>query len=168
MLRTLPVVQAIGSAVVGGGQVGAGEHPRQFGGGNPRAGQFIAVLDHIGIRNILLAGAHLDPHGEVVHQRLQLLQQVVAERLGVGDGDAVGAGHLDLGIGAHGGRRLALALIGQTQFRVVELTQLLGVRLDAFLDIALERPTQGAGGLPMEGGQAIHGLFGSSGDDEVF
>ncbi|MCY1376229.1 hypothetical protein D9M69_637050 [compost metagenome] len=103
-----------------------------------------------------------------MHQRLQLLQQVVAERLGVGDGDAVGTGHLDLGIGAHGGRHLALAQIGQAQLRVVELAQLRGIGLDAFLDIALERPPQGSSGLPMQVGQAIHGLFGSSGDDEVF
>ncbi|MNY81730.1 hypothetical protein D3C86_2234420 [compost metagenome] len=50
----------------------------------------------------------------------------------------------------------------------MELAQLRGIGLDAFLDIALERPPQGSSGLPMQVGQAIHCLLGSSGDDEVF
>ncbi|MCY1557768.1 hypothetical protein D9M68_946440 [compost metagenome] len=42
------------------------------------------------------------------------------------------------------------------------------VRLDALLEIALERLAQGTGGLLVQGGQAIHCLFCTVGDDEVF
>ena len=63
----LPVVQTIGGAVGGGGQIGAGEYPCQLGGGHTTAGQLIAALDHVRVGNVLLAAADFHTQGEVVH-----------------------------------------------------------------------------------------------------
>jgi hypothetical protein len=159
-IGVFPVVQAIGDVVGGGRQVGAGEHPRQLRGGDAAAGQFVALLDHVGVRDVLLADADFHGHGEVVHQWAQLLQQVATERGGLGDGDAVGAGHLDLGVGAGGLRDFALAEVGQAQFRVTKQRTLFGVRFGAVLEVALEGLAQGAGGTFVQGRQTVDGLFG--------
>ncbi|MCY1407675.1 hypothetical protein D9M71_229820 [compost metagenome] len=163
----LPLVQAVGDAVGGGGQVGAGEHPRQLGGGHAGTGQFVALLDHVGIGDVLLAGADLHPHGEVLHQRPQLLQQVFAEGRRLGDGHAVVARHLHLGEGAGGRGHLALAEVGQTQQRIAEQRALPGIGRRALLQVALERLAQGTGGSLMQCGQLIDGLFGGLGDEEL-
>ncbi|MCY1356372.1 hypothetical protein D9M69_428200 [compost metagenome] len=162
-----PFIQAVGDAVGSGGQVGAGEHSRQLRGGHAGATQLVAALHHVGIGDVLLADADLHPHGEVIHQRAQLLQQVFAEGLGLGDGHRVGTGHLDLGVGAGGGRHLTLAQIDHPQFRVAEQAALLGVGHRALLQVALERLVQGAGGSLVQHGQLIDGLFGGLGDEEL-
>ena len=90
-IGVFPVVQAIGDAIGGSRQVGARKHPRQRCSGNAGAGQFITLLDHIRVRNILLTDADFYFNGEVAHQGHQLFQQVVTERGGMGDGHTVGA-----------------------------------------------------------------------------
>ncbi|MNZ28392.1 hypothetical protein D3C78_456200 [compost metagenome] len=166
-IGVFPFIEAVGDAVGGGGQIGAREHPGQLGGGHPGTGQFVAVLHHIGIGNVLPAGAHFNLHGEVMHQRPQLLQQVGAESVRVGDGDTVVARHLDLGIGAGGGRHLALAPVGDAQQRVAEQRALCGVRLDAFLDVALQRQAEGTGGLLVQFGESIDGFLSGFGNHKI-
>ncbi|MCY1210347.1 hypothetical protein D9M72_220330 [compost metagenome] len=166
VLEIVPVVQAISHAITGGGQVGAGEDPRQFGSGDAGAGQFIALLDHVGIRDILLAYPHFDGDGEVLHERSQLVQQVTAKVFRLGHGDAVGAWHLHLGVGAHGARHLALAVVGDTQFGIAEQFALGGAGQGAFLEIALQCLAQRIGSAMVEGGKARNSLFGGGGDDE--
>ncbi len=112
-MGVFPVVQAVGNAIGGGRQIGAWEHSRQHGSGHAGTGQLIALLDHVRIRNVLLADPDFDGHGEVVHQRDQLFQQVLSERRRMGDGNAVGARQLHLGVGAGGLRDFALAMVGQ-------------------------------------------------------
>jgi len=85
-----PVVEAVGDPIGGGRQIGAGEHTGQGGRGYAGAGQFVALLHHVRVRNVLLADAHFHRHGEVVHQRHQLFQQILTKRRRMGDGDAVG------------------------------------------------------------------------------
>ena len=131
-------------------------------------GQFIALLDHIRIRNILLADADFDGHGEVVHQRHQLFQQVFAERRRVGDGDAVGARQLHLGISPGGLRNFAMAEVGQAQFGIAKQRSLLSIRLDPVLEVTLERLAQRRGGPLMQSSKPIHGLLGGLNDNKSF
>ncbi len=84
-----PIVQAIGDAIGRGRQIRTREHSRQHRRRDAGAGQFIALLDHVRVRNVLLTDADFHGHGEVVHQRNELFQQVFAEGTGMGDGDAV-------------------------------------------------------------------------------
>lgn len=115
-----------------------------------------------------MADADFHGHGEVVHQRHQLFQQVFAERLGVGDGDAVGAWQLHLGVRAGGLRDFALAQVGQTQFGITKQCALRSVRLDAILEVTLERRVQRSGGPLVQLGQTVHGLFGGLNDNKRF
>src|SRR5471030_37343 len=87
-----PVVQAVSDTIGGGRQVGTREYTGQGRSGYAGTGQFIALLDHIGIRDVLLADAHVHLDGEVIHQRHELFKQVFAEGRGMGHGHAVGAG----------------------------------------------------------------------------
>ncbi|MNP51122.1 hypothetical protein D3C76_1454210 [compost metagenome] len=77
----------------------------------------------------------------------------------MGDGDAVVARHLDLGIGAGGGRHLSLAAVGDAQQRIAEQRTLLRIRFDAFLDVALQRQAEGTGGLLVQFGESIDGFL---------
>ncbi|MNC31063.1 hypothetical protein D3C75_793710 [compost metagenome] len=161
---TVPVVQAISDVVGGRRQVGAGEHSRQLRSGNAATGQLVALVDHIGIRDVLLADADFYRNSVVMHQRAQLLQQVATERSGLGDGDAVGAGNLDLGIGAGGGGDFAMAVVGQAQCRVAEQVALIGIGLGTVLQVTLQGLTKGTCGLFMQGRQTVDGLFGGIND----
>lgn len=115
-----------------------------------------------------MADTDFHGHGEVVHQRHQLFQQVFAERRRVGDGDAVGARQLHFGVSASGLRHFALTVIGQTQFGITKQGTLFGVGLDAILEVTLERRVQRSGGPLMQLGQTIHGLFGGLNDNKRF
>ena len=164
----LPVDQAVGDTISGGGQVGAGKHPRQLGSGHARAGQLIALLHHVGIGNGLLADADFQPHVEFAGQRAQLLQQIAAKGLGMGNGRAVGARHLDLGPGAHAGRRRIAAGPGQAQFGIAEQPQLFCRRPGAVPQILFQGTAQGAYRLIVQGGQLVDGVFGGLYNDELF
>ncbi|MCY1450231.1 hypothetical protein D9M71_670200 [compost metagenome] len=61
-----------------------------------------------------------------------------------------------------------MVLVGQTQFGVAEQRPLLGIRLGAVLEVALERLAQGRGGLLVQGRQTIDGLLGGFYDNEGF
>ncbi|VVN05878.1 hypothetical protein PS623_03531 [Pseudomonas fluorescens] len=159
-----PVPQAIGDIVGGSRQVGAGEHPRQGGGGDAGAGQFIALLDHVRVGDVLLADADFHGHRVVVHKGPQLVEQVAAEGFRLGHGDAVGASDLDLAIGTGGGRDFAVAVVGQAQGWVAVQGALFGVRFGAVLEVTLEGLTEGTGGLFMQGRQTVDGLFGGIND----
>ncbi|MNZ98240.1 hypothetical protein D3C78_1175170 [compost metagenome] len=126
------------------------------------------MLDHVRVRNVLRADAHFHRHGEVVHQGFQLLQQVLAERGRVGDGDTVGPGQLHLGVGTRGLRDFALAMVGQTQFRVTKQCTLLGIGFDAILEVALERLVQRRSGSLVQSGKTVHGLFSGFDDNKRF
>ncbi len=155
-----PVIKAVGNTIGGSRQVGAGEYPRQRRCGNTSAGQLIALLDHVRIRNALLAHADFNRHGEIFHQRDKLFEQVLLEGLGLRDGNAVSTRQLHLGVGTSGYRHFALALVDQAQFRVAELRSLLGSGLDAVFQIALERLAQRAGRALMQLGEPLYGLLG--------
>ncbi len=155
-----PVIQAVGNAIGGGRQVGAREHPCQRRSGDARAGQLIALLDHVRIRNALLAHADFDRHGEIVHQRNELFEQVLFEGFGLRDGNAVGARQLHLGVGTGGHRYFALAFVDQAQFRVAELRALFGGGFDAVFQVALERLTQRTGSAFMQLGEPFYSLLG--------
>ncbi|MCY1433257.1 hypothetical protein D9M71_492800 [compost metagenome] len=162
----LPLVQAVGDAVGSGRQIGAGEHSRELGGGHAGTGQLVTMLDHVGIGDVLFAGADFHPYGEVLHQRPQLLQQVFAEGCGLGNGDGVGAWHLDLGVGAGGRGHFALAQVGHAQQRVAEHGALGGVRHHALLEVMPQRLAQGASSALVQLRQAIDRRFGGLCDDE--
>ena len=167
-IGVFPVVETVGNAIGGGGQIGTWEHPRQHRRGDAGTGQFIALLDHVRIGNVLLADADFDGHGEVVHQRRQLFEQVFAKGRRVGDGDAVSARQLHLGVSAGGLRHFALAVVGQTQFGIAKQGTLFGVGFDAVLEVTLEGGIQRSGGPLMQLGQTIHGLFGGLNDNKRF
>ncbi|RML44801.1 hypothetical protein ALQ97_200065 [Pseudomonas savastanoi pv. glycinea] len=126
------------------------------------------MFHYIGVGNVLLADAHFHGDGEVVHQRNELFEKVFTKRGRMGDGDAVGARQLDLGISTGGLRNLAVAVISQAQGRVAKQRTLLGIRLDAVLEIAHERLVQRGGRTLVQGRQAIHGLFGGLNDYKRF
>ena len=65
-----PVVQAIGNIIGRGGQIGAGEYPRQLRGRHAAASELVALFDDIGIGNVAGADADFHLHAEVMHQRL--------------------------------------------------------------------------------------------------
>ena len=44
---------------------------------------------------------------------------------------------------------------------------LAGIRADALLEVAFERMAQRTGGFLMQGGEAVDGLFGGMGNDEI-
>ncbi len=161
---TTPVIQPVGDVVGGSRQVGAGEHPRQLRGGDAAAGQFVALVDHVGVRDVLFADADLYRDGVVVHQRAQLLQQVATKSSRLGDGHAVGTGHLDLGVGPRGGGDFTVAVIGQAQRRVAEQVALFDARLGTVLQVTLEGLAKGPGGLFMQGRQTVDGLLGGIND----
>ncbi|MNS49539.1 hypothetical protein D3C72_821490 [compost metagenome] len=160
----VPVVQAISDVVGGRRQVGAGEHSRQLRSGNAATGQLVALVDHIGIRDVLLADADFYRDGVVVHERAQLLQQVATESSRLGNGDTVGTGHLNLGVGPRGGGDFTVAVVGQAQRRVAEQVALFDARLGTVLQVTLEGLAKGPGGLVMQGRQTVDGLFGSIND----
>ena len=97
-----------------------------------------------------------------MHQRSQLLQQVTAECRRLGDGNAVGTRHLDLGIGPRGGSHFTVAVISQAQCRVAIQGALVGTRFGTVLQVSLEGLAQSPGGLFMQGRQTVDGLFGVS------
>ncbi|MNP01941.1 hypothetical protein D3C76_937700 [compost metagenome] len=86
----------------------------------------------------------------------------------MGHGNAVGSGQLNFGVGPGGGGYLALAAIDQAQLGVAKLRTFFGVRLGAVLEVALERLTQGIGGLLVQGRQQVDGLLGSFYSNEGF
>ena len=86
----------------------------------------------------------------------------------MGDGDAVGAGQLDLGIGSRGLRDFAVAMISQPQGRIAKQRTLFGIRLDAVLEITHQRLVQRGGRTLVQGRQTIHGLFGGLNDNKRF
>ncbi|MOA02516.1 hypothetical protein D3C78_1219690 [compost metagenome] len=86
----------------------------------------------------------------------------------MGDGDAIGAGQLDLGIGTRGLRDFAVAVIGQAQGGIAKQRTLLGIRLDAVLEITHQRLVQRGGRTLVQGRQTIHGLFGGLNDNKRF
>ncbi|MNL21916.1 hypothetical protein D3C87_1432300 [compost metagenome] len=86
----------------------------------------------------------------------------------MGDGDAVGAWQLHLGVGAGGLRDFALAMVGQAQFGITEQCPLLGIRLDAILEITLERLIQRGGCTIVQERKPIHGLLGGLNDNKSF
>jgi hypothetical protein len=102
-----------------------------------RAGQFIALLDHVRIRNILLADTRLRyGHGEVAASAgTSCSSRYLRKAFRMGDGDAVSARQLHLGVSAGSLRYFAVAEVGQTQLGVTKQRALLGVRLDAVLEI---------------------------------
>ena len=163
-----PVVEAVGNAIGGGGQIGAGEHARQGRGSHAGAGQFVALLHHIRVGNVLLADADFHRHGEVVHQRHQLLQQVFTECRRMGNGNAVGPRQLDFGIRAGGLWDFAVAVVGQAQFRIAEQCALFGIGFDAVLEVLLEGLIERAGSTLMKSRQPIHGFFSGLNDNKSF
>ncbi|MNZ59373.1 hypothetical protein D3C78_774110 [compost metagenome] len=86
----------------------------------------------------------------------------------MGDGDTVGARQLDLGIGTRGLRDFALAVVGQAQLGIPEQRPLLGIRLDAVLEVTLERLTQRGGCTIVQECKPIHGLLGGLNDNKSF
>ncbi|MNZ88609.1 hypothetical protein D3C78_1075040 [compost metagenome] len=167
-IGVFPIVQTVGNAIGRRRQVGTREHPRQHGGGDTGTGQLIALLDHIRIRDVLLADTDFHGHGEVVHQRNELFQQVFTESRRMGDGDAVGARQLNLGVCASGLRDFALAVVGQAQFGIAEHRALFGIGLDAILEVALERLAQRGGCTIVQECKPIHGLLGGLNDNKSF
>ncbi|MNX94904.1 hypothetical protein D3C86_1271520 [compost metagenome] len=167
-IGVFPIVQTVGNAVGRRRQVGTREHPRQHGGSDTGTRQLIALLDHIRIRDVLLADTDFHRHGEVVHQRNQLFQQVFTESRRMGDGDTVGARQLDLGIGTRGLRDFALAVIGQTQFGITKHCTLFGVRFDSILEVTLERLGQRSGCTIVQERKPVHGLLGGLNDNKSF
>lgn len=86
----------------------------------------------------------------------------------MGDGDAVGARQLDLGIGTGGLRDFALAKVGQAQFGIAEHRALFGIGLDAILEVTLERLAQRGGCTIVQECKPIHGLLGGLNDNKSF
>ncbi len=165
-IGVLPVVEPVGDIVGSGGQVGAGEYPRQLGGGHAGAGQLVALLDDVRIRDVAVAHADLNGDVEVLDQRFQLIEQIGAERRRMGHGDAVHAGRLDLGVGTGRGRHFAVALVGQAQLRVAEQVALRGAGLGAAGDVAFERLVERRCGLRVQLGQLVDRLLSAGGDGE--
>ena len=91
-IDALPVVVAVGDVVVGGGEIGAGKDSRQLGRGHATAGQFVALLHHIGIGDVLATATDLDLDVIVAHQRFELFQQIAAKGRRMGHGGHIGAG----------------------------------------------------------------------------
>ena len=103
-----------------------------------------------------------------MHQRHQLLQQVLTERGRVGHGDAVGTRQLHLGIRPSGLWDFAVAVVGQAQFRVAKQCALSGVGFDAVLEVLLERLVERASRTLMQRRQPVHGFFGGFNDNKSF
>nr|GFA34314.1 hypothetical protein [Tanacetum cinerariifolium] len=80
--------------------------------------------------------------GPVGHK---LFEQIFAERRRVGNGDAVGARQLHLGISARGEWDFAMAVVSQADFRIAEHQTLGGIGFNAVFQVALERLAQGIG-----------------------
>ena len=166
-IDALPVVVAVGDVVVGGGEIGAGKDPRQLGGGHATAGQFVALLHHIGIGDVLATATDLDLDVIVAHQGFELFQQIAAKGRRMGHGGHIGAGQLDLGVGAGGGRRHAGGAIANADLGIAEQLALGRAGLDAILEIALEGGIQGLGGLLMQRRETVHRLAGGGNDGEI-
>lgn len=84
------------------------------------------------------------------------------------DGDAVGPRQLNLGIGASGLWDFALAEVGQTQLGITKQGTLFSVRLDAILEITLERLIQRCGCTLVQDSKPVHGLLGGLNDNKRF
>ncbi len=166
-IDALPVIVAVGDVIVGRGEIGAGEDPCQLGGGHATAGQFVALLHHIGIGDVLATATDLDLEVVVAHQGFELLQQIAAEGRRMGHGGHIGARQLDLGVGAGGGRRHAGRAVADADLGIAEQLALGGAGLDAILEIALERGIQGLGSLQVQRRETVDRLAGRGNRGEI-
>ena len=98
--------------------------------------------------------------------RPELVEQVAAKGVRMGDGDTVGAWAFHLGVGAGAARHLALAGVGQAQQGVTKLAALGLARPLAGFQVVPEGLGQGRAGLGVQRGQAINRLGGSEYGDK--
>jgi hypothetical protein len=102
--------------------------PGQFRRRDVAVSEFVAAIEHIRIRHLLLADA--DPDGGAVFRDEwpQPLQQITAEETRLGDGGGVYAGGLKLAPGSTGRRNRPAWPPLQPKFRIAEALPLIGVR----------------------------------------
>ena len=82
--------------------------PGEIGRGDIAYRQFIAAFEHVGIGHFLRADPHIELCAEFGDQRTQLIEQIGAEMVGLGDGDSVITGRLQNCPGAPGCRGRAV------------------------------------------------------------
>ena len=163
-----PVVQTISNAIGGRRQVSAWKHAGQCRRRHARACKLIALLNHIRVRDVLLADADFNFNRKVAHQRHQLLQQVFTKGRGMGDGDAVRARQLHFGVRPSRGRDFAIYAVGQAQFRVTEQRALLSAGFYSILQVTLEGLTQGRGCALVQSSKPVDGLFSGGNGNKSF
>jgi hypothetical protein len=110
--------------------------------------QVDAGVQHVGIGDLLAGPVDLDLHLEVVHQQGQLLDQIVAELIGLGDRGGVDAGPADPGVRARQLGRQGLGIVDQPQLGIGEraVEPRLRVGPGPMFEIGAKRGPQGVDG----------------------
>ena len=155
---------AVGDLVADVGQVGgrevAGDVRRLA--GVERHGR---PVHHIGEGDLLGGGVHADSRAIVLHQQLQLLDQIGAVQVRPGDRGLVDAGAGQAGIGPALGRRRGVALPFDAQQRIGEQAPGagLGVGQGSGVDELADGLAQGVNGGVVAGDEAVRRRLGSEG-----
>ena len=122
---------AVGDLVADHRERGRGKMAREFGGGDAAATEFVAGLEHVGVGDFLSAEPDFHLGAELARERLELLEQIGAEVLGMRHRRRIDAGRREFGEGARVRGRRAVGAIGHAQARIAETRAHLGRRRDA-------------------------------------
>ena len=145
---------AVGDLVAHRGELRCGEVPGEIGHVHRRARQLLGAVEHIGVGNALAARLHLDPGAELGGERLELLGEVGAELVRMGNGRLIGAEPLQPPEGSPvGGQRTGCVVVDHPQQRVAERGQGLLRRPLARLEVAAEgddKPGTGGRIVPLQ------------------
>ena len=131
------------------------EMARELGDGELAVNEFVAFLGDEGIRDLLLAAADIDPGAELLGQRAQLFEEILAKERGLRHGRRIEAGRLELRPGAAGEAHGAGRLPVDAKLGIAKRASLLRRRNGSRFGVARQSLAQRATGRGMKMLQAV-------------
>ena len=151
---------AVGGFVADRRQRRDGKETRQLRGVGAAAGQFVAAFDHVRVGDLRRADADLHDGAVFADQRLELLEQVGAKLLRLGDRGRIDAGLAEFCERPRAREGRAVGGVSQAELGIAEQGARRRRRRLAFLEEALDRAAQGLRRVVVEAGETVDSLVG--------